>query len=82
MPLYLCWSTDNGERDDARQINHVDAGAAAAEFAEQYDNDSAQWPDEQDVSVEAPDGTVTIFTVHAENTRSYSASRRKEAPRG
>lgn len=68
MPMYRCRSNDS---DEWTLVNAFDAESAACEFAECEDMNSAEYPDEQSVTI----NTHGVFTVTGEVTRSYGATK-------
>ncbi len=73
---FIAWHPDTADEDDGRHYyDYTDnAEYVAAEFAEDYDGDNSEYPDEQDVTVKnVTTGEVKIFTVYGETVRRYSA---------
>lgn len=72
MATFHC-RNDNFEPDDTKDIEADEASDAAAEFAEWHDNDSCDYPKEQEVIVVDSKGRETKWRVEAERVRRYTA---------
>jgi hypothetical protein len=77
-PVWLIWNPDEGQtRDDARPIYARDALAAVEKWAEQDDNDSAEYRIAQGhsatVIVQAPDGAQSRYKATGEYNPDYYA---------
>jgi len=72
VSVFKCWDADGQGPDGAKEIEADDARDAALSFAESayYGND---YPEEQNVAVLLPNGTVRIFTVESEQEVTFSA---------
>ncbi len=73
--IFKCRDVDNYGPDEWVAIDAFDAESAACEAAERFDNDNAEYPDEQQVEVDS----VGTFTVQGEVSRIYSATRQDDA---
>jgi hypothetical protein len=65
-PTFRCWQPEDGgeEEDDVHEIEAWDAEEAAKDLAKQRRYDD--YPERQRITVRAPDGTLTRWTVTAE----------------
>jgi hypothetical protein len=73
---FMCWDTENSDEEDAIEREAWDAEDAAKEHGEHgYADD---YPEHQNISVRAPDGTLTRWIVTAEPTVRFTVRAAKE----
>jgi hypothetical protein len=62
---FRCWAPDDCDEEDAREVEAWDAEDAAKEHGEHRYSDS-DYPGQQQISMRAPNGTLTQWTVSAQ----------------
>lgn len=69
---FMCWATVESDEDDAKEIFSDTPRMAAYGYGVKRYYRYDDYPAEQDVSVRAPDGTLTRWIVVAEPTVQFS----------
>lgn len=77
-PRWACYQSQDEEAPDAEIIFAFDAAHAAEKYADHYDCQAAEYPDEQTVCVRKCDDTSAEweeFSITGDWSRDYSASK-------